>query len=87
WFGKAYMGSSALFGRLTPDDLAMKHRSTGRPLADCMAAAGVDIDAVRARKPLFDVRRAHAYLELHIEQGPVMVARGLPVAVVSGIRG
>ncbi|KVP85345.1 hydantoinase/carbamoylase family amidase [Burkholderia ubonensis] len=87
WFGKAYMGSSALFGRLKPDDLAMKHRSTGRSLADCMAAAGVDVDAVRAGKPLFDVRRAHAYLELHIEQGPVMVARGLPVAVVSGIRG
>ena len=28
-----------------------------------------------------------AYLELHIEQGPVMVARELPLAVVSGIRG
>ncbi|SUY26537.1 N-carbamoyl-L-amino acid hydrolase [Burkholderia oklahomensis] len=87
WFGKAYVGSSALFGRLKPADLAMKHRSNGRTLADCMAAAGVDVDAVRAQKPLFDARRAHAYLELHIEQGPVMVARGLPVAVVSGIRG
>ncbi|MBR8238820.1 hydantoinase/carbamoylase family amidase [Burkholderia sp. AU42008] len=87
WFGKAYIGSSALFGKLQPDDLLMKHRSTGRTLAECMASAGVDVDAVRARKPCFDLRGAHAYLELHIEQGPVMVARDLPVAVVSGIRG
>jgi len=87
WFGKAYMGSSALFGRLKRDDLEMKHRSNGRTLADCMAAAGVDVDAVRAGKQLFDIRAAHAYLELHIEQGPVMLARNLPVAVVSGIRG
>lgn len=87
WFGKAYMGSSALFGKLKPEDLEMKHRRDGRTLAECMAATGVDVDAVRAGKQLFDLRAAHAYLELHIEQGPVMLARNLPVAVVSGIRG
>lgn len=87
WFGRAYMGSSALFGKLTPSDLAMTHRGHGKTLAECMASAGVDVPAVCAQQPLFDARRAKAYLELHIEQGPVMVARQLPVAVVPGIRG
>ena len=36
---------------------------------------------------LLDPAAVAAYLELHIEQGPVMVARGFPTAVVTGIRG
>ncbi|SPK70688.1 Allantoate amidohydrolase [Cupriavidus taiwanensis] len=87
WFGKAYMGSGAALGKLTPDDLALRHRSSGKALADCMAAAGADIEAIAAQQPLFDRTAAAAYLELHIEQGPVMVARKLPLAVVPGIRG
>jgi beta-ureidopropionase / N-carbamoyl-L-amino-acid hydrolase len=49
WFGKAYMGSSALFGRLTPDDLASPHALTGRSLRDCMRDVGADVDSI-ARK-------------------------------------
>ena len=87
WFGKAYMGSGALFGRIGADDLALTQRSTGETLASCMRQAGADVEAIRAQQPLVDASRIKAYLELHIEQGPVMVARGLPLAVVSGIRG
>ncbi|SFC19731.1 N-carbamoyl-L-amino-acid hydrolase [Polaromonas sp. OV174] len=87
WFGKAYMGSGALFGKLGAEDLALKQRNTGETLAHCMQQAGADMDAIRAQAPLFDKRLVRAYLELHIEQGPVMVARELPLAVVSGIRG
>ena len=87
WFGKAYMGSSALFGKLNDADLAMPHRTHGRTLAACMAEAGADIDAIRDGATLFDVSRAKAWLELHIEQGPVMIARNMPVAIVPGIRG
>jgi len=87
WFGKAYMGSGALFGKMTPADLELKQRTSGETLAACMARAGADVDAIRAQQPLFDLKRVKAYLELHIEQGPVMVARELPLAVVSGIRG
>lgn len=43
--------------------------------------------AISSQLPLFDKALVKAYLELHIEQGPVMVARKLPLAVVSGIRG
>ncbi|MCO4860959.1 hydantoinase/carbamoylase family amidase [Cupriavidus sp. WGlv3] len=87
WFGKAYLGSGAALGKLGPDDLALKHRSSGKTLADCMAAVGADVEAIAAQQPLFDRAAAAAYLELHIEQGPVMVARKLPLAVVPGIRG
>lgn len=87
WFGKAYMGSGALFGKIAPADLELRQRTTGRTMADCMAAAGADVEAIRAQKVLFDRDAVKAYLELHIEQGPVMIARNLPLAVVSGIRG
>lgn len=87
WFGKAYLGSSALFGKLVPEDLAAPHRNTGRPLADYMRDLKVDVDAILAGDRLIDPSGIAAYLELHIEQGPVMVARGLPTAVVTGIRG
>ena len=87
WFGKAYIGSSALVGRLTPDDLAMPHATSGRPLRDCMRAAGVDVDRVARGEPLLDRRMMAAWVELHIEQGPVLVARDLPIGIVTGIRG
>lgn len=87
WFGKAHMGSSALFGRLSETDLQLKQRTTGETLAECMQKAGADIEAICTQQVLFDRSRVKAYIELHIEQGPVMVARNLPLAVVSGIRG
>ncbi|MGE0715113.1 MAG: hydantoinase/carbamoylase family amidase [Alphaproteobacteria bacterium] len=87
WYGKAYLGSSALFGRLGADDLALPHRGGGHTLADAMAAAGADLARLRAGERLLDPAAVAAYFELHIEQGPVLVARGLPTAVVTGIRG
>ncbi len=87
WFGKAYTGSSALFGQLDADDLALCQRNTGETLASCMQRVGADIEAIARQEVLFDKSRVRAFLELHIEQGPVMVARKLPLAVVSGIRG
>ena len=87
WFGKAYMGSSALFGRLTPDDLASKHAVTGRPLAECMRDIGADVDRIARGEPLLDKSSIAAWIELHIEQGPVLLARDLPIGIVTGIRG
>jgi len=86
-FGRAYMGSSALFGRLSPGDLATPHAVTGRVLQDCMAAAGADTGRIAAGECLLDPASLAVWLELHIEQGPVLEARKMPVAVVTGIRG
>jgi beta-ureidopropionase / N-carbamoyl-L-amino-acid hydrolase len=87
WFGRAYIGSSALFGKLSPDDLGMPHVVTGRPLIDCMRDAGAAVDRIARGEKLLDPAQVAGWLELHIEQGPVLVARKLPVAVVTGIRG
>ncbi|HEX4326752.1 MAG TPA: Zn-dependent hydrolase, partial [Burkholderiales bacterium] len=52
WFGKAYMGSGSLFGKVSPEDLELKQRNSGLTLAESMRGVGADIDAIRARTPL-----------------------------------
>jgi N-carbamoyl-L-amino-acid hydrolase len=86
-FGKAYMGSSALLGQLTPDDLATQDSISNRTMIECMRDVGVDVDRVQRGEPLLDAKRMAAWIELHIEQGPVLVARQLPIGIVTGIRG
>lgn len=87
WFGKPYLGSYALFGKLTPRDLERRHRDSGRTLGEHMEDAGADVRRIAAGEPLVDARAIGGWLELHIEQGPIMVAREAPVGVVTGIRG
>ena len=87
WFGKAYMGSLALIGKLSAVDLDLKHRETGQTLGAAMADLDIPVDQIKAGHPLMDLASMGAYLELHIEQGPTMVARHWPVSPVTGIRG
>ncbi len=87
WFGKAYIGSSALFGELSAQDLEARHRDGGKCLLEALVSVGADIDAISQGEFLVDPAKIGAYLELHIEQGPVMVARGLATTIVTGIRG
>lgn len=87
WFGKPYLGSYALFGKLGKRDLERKHRDTGRPLGEYMEKAGADVRRIAAGEPLVEAQSIGGWLELHIEQGPIMVAREAPVGVVTGIRG
>ncbi|MDF1584814.1 hydantoinase/carbamoylase family amidase [Marinimicrococcus flavescens] len=87
WFGKAYIGSSALMGALSAEDLESPHRDTGQSLAACMERLGIEVERVRAGERFLDPADVAAWLEIHIEQGPVMVARGFPTAVVTGLRG
>ncbi|MGC8474823.1 MAG: Zn-dependent hydrolase [Acetobacteraceae bacterium] len=87
WFGRPYLGSSALFGDLGAEDLATPRLGDGETLAEAMAATGADVPAIAEGARLLDPARLAAWFELHIEQGPVLVARNLPVAVVTGLRG
>lgn len=87
WFGPCYIGSKALTGTLSEADLAARHGGDGRPLSDHMADVGVPVERLRAGEPMIDLSRIAAYIELHIEQGPVLIGKDLPAAVVSGIRG
>lgn len=87
WYGKAYVGSLALLGKLPAGALALKHRGGQGTLGEAMSRTGMDIDAIMKGEALVTPGDIAAWLELHIEQGPVMVARGWPAAVVTGIRG
>jgi len=87
WYGKTCVGSYALFGGLTEQDLMLTHRSGHGTLGEAMRARGADVARIARGETLLDPASITAYLELHIEQGPVMVARGFPTAIVTGIRG
>ena len=87
WFSVAYLGSTALFGEFDRRNLERRQAASGERLADCMEACGVDLDLVAAGEPLVRAEDFACFIELHIEQGPVMVARNVPVGVVTGIRG
>jgi beta-ureidopropionase / N-carbamoyl-L-amino-acid hydrolase len=87
WFDVPYIGSAGAFGLLDPASLSIKRSDNGRTLESALLERGFDPDAIRSRRQLLEPSRIRAFLEVHIEQGPTLVARGLPAAVVTGIRG
>ncbi len=87
WFGACYLGSKALLGKLDEAEQELLQRDDSRSLRDHMAECGAEVDRIAANEVLIDTSRIKAFFELHIEQGPVMIARNLPVAAVTGIRG
>jgi beta-ureidopropionase / N-carbamoyl-L-amino-acid hydrolase len=87
WFDVSYLGSAGAFGLLDPECLSVRRSDTRRTLEETLIERGFDPEALRQRRRLLDPAQVRAYLELHIEQGPRLVAEGLPAAVVTGIRG
>jgi len=88
WFSASYIGSRAAFGRLSARELDEVTRSSdGIALGEAIAAVGGDPDRLRRGEAYLDPRRIGAYVEPHIEQGPILVERGIPVGIVTGIRG
>ena len=85
-FGRSLFGSSAAAGSMADqDELRQLADRDGISLPDALTAHGVDLDtALDARSEL---ESAAAYLELHIEQGPVLESLGLPLGVVLGTFG
>ena len=85
-FGRSLFGSSAAAGSMVDqDELRSRRDAGGQALPEVLAAHGVDLDrALEARSRLHG---AAAYLELHIEQGPVLEALDLPLGVVLGTFG
>ena len=88
WFSAQHIGSRAALGRFAAETLDTAVRAdTGRSLALHMADAGADVDAVRRGAAYLQSERLAGFIELHIEQGPVLEAAGIPVGIVSAIRG
>ncbi len=83
-YGTAYLGSSVVAG--TFDRSALDRRDAdGIAMADAIAAFGGDPAALDAARR--DPADLLGYVEVHIEQGPVLEAEDLPVGVVTGDRG
>jgi N-carbamoyl-L-amino-acid hydrolase len=84
-FGRSLFGSSAFAGTQTIDQDRGRTDAGGKRLENALTECGVSIDSIgdagRERK------NAAAYLELHIEQGPVLEGMGLPLGAVLGTKG
>lgn len=80
-----FFGSYAFTGVLTPEMVRAQKDARGLRLMDAMGRHGLDaMEALRARR---DPAAIYAYLELHIEQGPVLERLGVPIGIVEAICG
>jgi len=85
-FGRSLFGSSAAAGSMADqDELRQRRDNDGVALPDALQERGVDLD--RALEARAQLESAAAYLELHIEQGPVLESMDLPLGVVLGTFG
>jgi allantoate deiminase len=84
-FGRSLFGSGAAAGALKPDDVRNLEDSDGVALPDALQEHGIDLDRVNESRR--QLENAVAYLELHIEQGPVLEQMDLPLGVVLGTFG
>lgn len=91
WFAgphKSHFGSRALLGQLPRQEMeAATSLADGATLFECMRRAGCQPERIEAGRSHIDLARVRGFVELHIEQGPVLVERGMPVGIVTGIRG
>jgi len=79
------LGSRAMTGTLTDAEVDAARGRKGDLLADAMADAGLDVRKLHlAERPRQSMTN---YLELHIEQGPVLESRGLEIGIVDSIIG
>ncbi len=84
-FGKSLFGSSACSGNLDMDEARVLQDRDGIALPDAVREHGIDFENVKSCG--HELKNAAAYLELHIEQGPVLLDLNLPLGVVLGTCG
>ncbi|HEV2320703.1 MAG TPA: hydantoinase/carbamoylase family amidase, partial [Verrucomicrobiae bacterium] len=84
-FGKSLFGSSACSGNLDLNEARGLKDKDGIRLADALRDTGIELE--RVKESGRELKNAAAYLELHIEQGPVLLDMDLPLAAVLGTFG
>ncbi len=84
-FGKSLFGSSACSGSLDLEAVRGLRDAAGVPLPEALRAVGIDFERVGDSRA--ELANAAAYIELHIEQGPVLLDLGLPLGAVLGTFG
>jgi len=87
-YGRSLTGSAASAGTLDAQkELAHLVDRNGVKLPDALRENGIELSRMHEAHAYFNAQRAKAYLELHIEQGPVLEAMKKPVGVVLGTMG
>lgn len=86
-FGRSLLGSSAAAGALNPGEVEHLADKTGARLVDALREHGVELARMPESRAFLKAIDAKAYLELHIEQGPVLEALNKPTGVVLGTFG
>jgi beta-ureidopropionase / N-carbamoyl-L-amino-acid hydrolase len=84
-FGRSLFGSSAFSGALVPDEVRLLKGRDGIGLPEAIAKHGIDLDQMPDARA--EAENVAAYLELHIEQGPVLESMNLPMGAVLGTFG
>ncbi len=84
-FGKSLFGSSACSGNLDMNEARGLVDKQGIKLPDALKNVGIDFERVKDSGK--ELKNAAAYLELHIEQGPVLLDLDLPLGAVLGTFG
>jgi hydantoinase/carbamoylase family amidase len=84
-FGRSLFGSSAASGTLETAELSGLRDADDRGIEEVLADSGIQLE--QAPLAVSRLERLDALLELHIEQGPVLEAEGIPIAAVSGTVG
>ncbi len=86
WFPLSYLGSRTAFGLLDPSALDTPRSDDRVSLRQHMLECGAEPDLC-GRAPVLDPAKIDCFVELHIEQGPVLPEAGVPVGIVTGICG
>ena len=84
-FGKSLFGSSACSGKIDMRETRKLRDKDGVRLVDALKEHGIDFEKVKDSGE--ELKNAAAYIELHIEQGPVLLDLDLPLGVVLGTFG
>ncbi|MFY9137854.1 Zn-dependent hydrolase [Zwartia sp.] len=87
WFQVSYIGSRGALGRLQPEALDARRIDTQRSLADHLAEAGGDPEAVKRGDAYLSTKNVRAFMEVHIEQAPSLALTGFPIAIGTGVPG
>jgi N-carbamoyl-L-amino-acid hydrolase len=87
WFPFSYIGSKAAFGKLPAAALQVRRADSGQTLQHHLQELGGSPQRLAAGEAWLEPQAIDCFIELHIEQGPVLVEAAVPLGIVTGICG
>lgn len=88
WYAMSSIGSRLAMGNFPVEKMnTLTHREDGKTLAHHMNHCGVNARKLEKSGVLLPVEHVAAFVEMHIEQGPVLLQKGVPVGIVISNRG